>query len=373
MPRLKSGGHDLYRKIRDLAPVPWTNKNEMLFEWSSILHDKDEDDVFPNSQLIKAMKHLFRLEHLPKHRLVHIEKKDQGQTINIVFNNDGNPVRGSAANSRSIQLRLADDLKFVDLFYNGRQRDSLGVYRRSTKGEIRLYVYQKQLVLDQSPIQYLHITLSDDARRRIAEIESELLSARDDESRRDKLLKVDDIKNDTGNFRYSLNLRGLLYIASVIELEGRRRRMANQKVLGVEKINEKSKQDTFEVYSVIKNLSKSAQPVFSALFADYENLDAVIMKKYHGIEPNFTLTTLKSIAIALHGFLQFADTEELELITVKRFLDWFDAWLGPLLRHGYIRKYADDATIKNLAQYKIGLEEYLTQLQRPAPPTGAPA
>ncbi|HET6808467.1 MAG TPA: hypothetical protein VFH28_05345 [Nitrososphaera sp.] len=89
--------------------------------------------------------------------------------------------------------------------------------------------------------------------------------------------------------------------------------------------------------------------------------------------PNFTLTTLKNITIQLYGFLQFADTEELELITVKRFLYWFDVELGSPLEDGYIRECADDATIKNLAQYKLGLEEYLTQLQRSAPPTGAPA
>jgi hypothetical protein len=311
--------------------------------------------------LIKCVRHILRLDWLNDHsssdELVHIEKRDAGQTINIIFNDQ--------RRAAPIQLRLADDRTSIDILSDGKPLRTLHVRQKKVNEKVRLYVYDKTVLFNQKRVQYLDISLSDSAQNRIRQIEDEKLSSADsDEEKSVQLSKmIDEIKNDTRNYRYSLNLRGLLlYLASVIELE--ERRMARKKALGMEKISDKAKLDTLEIYSVIKNLAKSGKEEFSNLFLGYyHDLDTVIERMSNGISPDYTATTLKKIAGELYPFLQSADVQELKLLTVRRFLDAIDLFIKPSLLDGTIGQYADERAIKNLVQYKSRLEEYLARLQ----------
>jgi hypothetical protein len=356
--KLKSGGQDVYRKIRDLTPPPREEKREKLFEWNSILQGKDEDDIRTNTQLIKCVRNILRLDWLNDHssdELVHIEKRNAGQTINIIFNDQ---------RAVPIQLRLAQDRTSVDILSDGKPLRTLHVRQKKVNEKVRLYVYDKIVLFNQKRVQYLDISLSDSAQNRIRQIEDKLSSADSDE-KSVQLSEIDEIKNDTRNYRYSLNLRGfLLYLAGVMELE--ERRMARKKALGMEKISDKAKLDTSEIYSIIKNLAKFGKEEFSNLFLGYHDLDAVIERMSNEISPNYTATTLKKIAGELHPFLQSADIKELKLLTVRRFLDAVDLFLKQSLLDGTIRQYADEREIKNLVQYKSRLEEYLARLQASA-------
>jgi hypothetical protein len=359
------GGQDVYRKIKDLTPPPREEKREMLFEWNSIiLQGKDEDDIRTDTRLIKCVRNILGLDWLLNDRssssdeLVHIEKRDAGQTINIIFNDQ---------RAAPIRLRLADDRTSIDILSSdGKPLRTLHVRQKKVNEKVRLYVYDKTVLFNQKRVQYLDISLSDSAQNRIRQIEDKKLSSADSDEEKSvvQLSKIiDEIKNDTRNYRYSLNLRGLLlYLASVIELE--ERRMARKKaLLGMEKIiSDKAKLDTAEIYSIIKNLAKSGKEEFSNLFLGYHDLDAVIERMSNGISPNYTATILKKIAGELYPFLQSADVQELKLLTVRRFLDAIDLFLKPSLLDGTIRQYADERAIKNLVQYKSRLEEYLARL-----------
>jgi hypothetical protein len=339
----------VYLMIEELVPTKYAER--FLFNWDEISFDKAEP------KFIRKLDDVFGLNWVDTTRSYNDLSYFKNIEIKKISNKEAIFIEYGSNHSVLIELESEkSNSAMITIFDNSKKRQRITYPLIVKKKNKKRYVYT-ELVSFSRPISYLNITLDEKTEQSISQIKKQALATNPeiDPFELDHLPEVLKLSNNRNNWKYSVNIRGLmLYILGEKEEEN------NKKKGNIEK---KGRTHNIRINNVLSNLSKYYTEEFPFLLyydefkEEYKKLAEAGKSEHH-----FNVKLIKEIADELKYQLDNTDIESLKYWVTNRYsgkiTEYSDLSEDVLFMYQYTHISRDQVKDYKIKTYRI-LMKYL--------------